>query len=413
MRLRIRLLHIVLFSVWIVAGCGSVDEGDNASETIAVSSPKSDYTENAKYWADSLLKSMTLEERVGQLFMPSSYAVADQPTLRKLKEYVADCHVGGIVFLKGDMRSQAVLSDSLQALSTTPLFIALDAEWGLNMRYAEAPRYPVNSRLARASDQIMYEYGFEVARQARRLGINMLLGPVLDVLGRDGGVIGYRSFGKDAKIVSALGIAYSRGVEDGSVITVSKHFPGHGSAKEDSHNYLPIVYSDSALLDSVDLLPFREYINAGLSGIMVGHIAMPAIDDELQSAVLSPKIMKSLLREKMDFAGLILTDAMNMRGAGENIDGGASVEVLRSGADIVISPFDTKKEIAAVINAVNKGDLTIEEINEKVRRILFFKYKAGLYDIARISSGGVADDVCNEAAYRLSELLDSIAMLRF
>lgn len=401
----LKIKAIVCLLLMMTVGCHHNDSSQVQTEDVPVE--KSDYTNNAKVWADSVLLSMTVEERVGQLFMPSSYASIDHSTIKKLKSYVADYHVGGIVFLKGDISSQALLSDTLQSLSLTPLFIALDAEWGLNMRYSDAPRYPANGRLSNASESVMYEYGYEIARQSRRLGINMLLGPVLDVVRVKEGVIGRRSFGPNSDKVASLGVAYSKGVEAGSVLTVSKHFPGHGSVKEDSHLTLPMVCCDSLELDSVDFKPFKEYIDAGLSGVMVGHIALPLIEKGMQSATLSSKIMKQILREDMDFEGLILTDAMNMGGAGrgENL----SMKALKSGADIIISPRDTDKEIKAVMSAIDSGEISIEEINQKVRRILFFKYKVGLNEMTEIRRENVAKDVWSATAQRLSEMLDSVS----
>ncbi len=400
-------INAVVFLLMMTIGCHHNGSSQKQAENVSIE--KSDYTDNAKAWADSMLSSMTIEERVGQLFMPSSYASIDHSTIKKLKSYVADYHVGGVVFLKGDISSQALLSDTLQSLSLIPLFIALDAEWGLNMRYSDAPRYPANGRLSNASESVMYEYGYEIARQSRRLGINMLLGPVLDVVRVKEGVIGRRSFGSNSDKVATLGVAYSKGVEAGSVLTVSKHFPGHGSVKEDSHLTLPIAYCDSLELDSIDFKPFKEYIDAGLSGIMVGHIALPSIEKEIQSATLSSKIMKQILRKDMKFDGLILTDAMNMGGVGkgENL----SVKALKSGADIIISPKDTDKEIEAVMSAIDFGEISIEEINQKVRRILFFKYKVGLNEMTGIHRKDVAKDVWSATAQRLSEMLDSVAAI--
>lgn len=334
----------------------------------------SDWTESAYNWADSVMRTMSLEEMIGQLFMPASYASADYFTIRRLVRYVADNHIGGVVFLQGDTLSQRLLTDTLNSISRVPLFFAIDAEWGLGMRLKDAPVYPMNGHLGEIDDQQMYEYGYEVARQSRLLGINMILGPVLDVLDKSGrGTIGNRSFGDNQHRVASLAVAYARGVEDGNVLSVGKHFPGHGSADGDSHHVLPVVNRDKALLDSVDLYPFKVYSSAGLSAIMVGHLYVPAIDKVERSSVVSPVVTTQYLKEHVGFEGLVLTDAINMKGAMGSKKIG--LEALLAGADIILTPEDTNHEISIVIDAVLRGEVSPEIIKSKCRRVLFYKYR--------------------------------------
>lgn len=286
-------------------------QSTHGADSVAITmAGNADLTAMARHMADSVLEGMTLEQRVGQCFMPTLYA--REVTARRLCEYISDLHVGGVVLLKGDLNSAAVLS-GIGASAEVPLFMAIDAEWGLGMRLEDAPYFPRNGQLgSRADEELMYDYGRELARECRRVGINMVLGPVVDVAHNIGGVIGSRSFGADPQRVADLGVAYARGVESGRVVSVAKHFPGHGSPEGDSHKSLPVISRSLHQLDSIDLYPFKSYIDSGLSGVMVGHLAVPAIDPKSMPAAVSPVVIKDLLKGEMGFRGLVLTDALNM-----------------------------------------------------------------------------------------------------
>lgn len=358
-----------------------------------VFSGMSDLTSMALHLADSTLAGMTLEQKVGQCFMPSIYASADALTMRKLRGYISDFHVGGVVLLKGNLGSAARMA-GVGMNSEIPLFMAIDAEWGLGMRLDDAPDFPRNGRLGPCADELLlFDYGSEVARECRRVGINMVLGPVIDVSENPRGVIGSRSFGGDPKMVADLGVAYARGVESGGVISVAKHFPGHGSPEEDSHVSLPVIERSLHQLDSIDLYPFRSYIDAALSGVMVGHLAVPAIDPQSLPAAVSPVVINDLLRGELGFRGLVLTDALNMGGA----EGYGAAAALAAGADIVVGPSDTAKEIGEVIDMVRKGELGMDIIDNRCRRILFHKYLIGLDRNNPVSLERIREDVRGES----------------
>jgi len=369
------------------------------------SAPQSaDYAAEEASWVDSVLTGLTLEERVGQLFMPSAYARTGPENMRRLREYVADCHVGGVLFLKGDARSLRCIVDTLQRMAAVPMFMAMDAEWGLAMRLQDAPRFPMQGDLDNCiNDQLMYDYGREVAREARLVGLNMLMGPVMDVLTDPANrVIGKRSIGADPHRVAALATAYARGMEDGSVMSVAKHFPGHGGITGDSHYMLPVNFAPFATLDSVDLLPFRHYISQHLSGIMVGHLYMPALDSVRRSASLSDHIIKELLVHRLGFRGLVVTDAVNMKGAVAESPVGLSA--LLAGADIVLSPQNTAAEIDSVLAALRDGRMTLQELNGKCRKILTYKYR--FERLLRCSSRlNMYEDLHSPETLRLQHLL--------
>lgn len=400
------LFWLVFIPGLICIGCRSHTSDKEATQE-RVELQSNDYINLVEAWIDSIQTTMSLEEQVGQLFMPSSFANNDVSTLHQLRQYIADNHVGGILFLKGDIISQAFLSDTLQSISRIPLFIGIDAEWGLNMRLNDAPRFPINYLLGETEDdQLMYDYGREVGREAQLLGINMVMGPVLDVLTNvDNRVIGKRAFSDNPRVVAEMAVAYARGMEDANVLSIGKHFPGHGATVKDSHKELPVVSYDIQHLDTVDFLPFKEYVKNNLSGVMVGHLYMPAIDSVKRSATLSPVVMTDFLKTKLGFDGLILTDAMNMGGVGdtENI----SVEAILAGADIIVSPKNTSKEINRVLEAVRNGELPHELIRSKCRKVLFYKYKVGLYERVDIDVDSSIEEVNNSLSLRMKHRLDS------
>lgn len=356
-----------LMAVLMFAACGAPKIGKQPEK--APPAEKSDLTESAFRWADSVCASLTLRRKVAQMFMPAIYASSDEWTKRLVRQYADSC-IGGIVLLKGDSAGVAALARVLENESVVAPFVSIDAEWGLAMRLADAPEFPRNSNINRETDEgLMYDYGRELARECRLLGINMVLGPVLDV--SDGsGFMRRRSLGDDPHRVADLSLAYARGLEDGNVISVAKHFPGHGSVSVDSHKHKGVINRSLHEMDSIDLYPFRCWVEQRLSGVMIGHLAVPAIDSSMKPAAVSPVVISDLLRGDMQYNGLVLTDALNMQG----VEGYNSVDAIEAGADIVLAPDKTFREIDRLEAAVRQGRLDTLEIDRHVRRILFYKY---------------------------------------
>ncbi len=359
-----------------MGGCAnSVNNAESveADSTVTVTENvyTADFTSEAWRWADSVTQSMSLAQRAGQCLMPSVYAVNDWATMQRLRNYVREYHIGGILLLRGDSHGAAAISDSLNRWDGgVPPWIAIDAEWGLGMRLTDEQVYPRNFRLAQVADEdMMFDYGYEVAQRCREIGINMILGPVVDV-GPITGVMGTRSFGPDPHLAASLGVAYAMGVEGAGVMSVAKHFPGHGSPVADSHNRVAVVKRDSADLHRIDLIPFNEYVAHGLSGVMAGYLSVPALDPSGRPAAVSSAVLQDLLRDEMMFRGLILTDAINMGGA----RGYGAADALAAGADLVVAPADTKQALEEIDKALAEGTLTEAELSERCRRVLFFKY---------------------------------------
>ena len=347
------------------------------ADSLAAQRAEADMTFAAEAYADSVLSTLTLPEKIGMVFLPAVYAREDAATMRMIGEYADSLHVGGIVLLKGNLKGAAIIADTLRSRKATGLFLAVDAENGLRMRFEDAPEFPWNRDLGRITDdQLLYEFGREIARECRAVGINMVLGPVMDVVPGEGahGLMRKRSLGSDPRRVAELAIAYARGLEEGNVLSVAKHFPGHGSASADSHCALGEIRATREVIDSVDLYPFRRYVAEELSGVMVGHLAVSALDSVRRPAVVSPVVMRDVLRERLGFDGLIITDALNMEGA----MGGRAWEAIGAGADMVIAPSDTRLEIIAMTEAIGSGKLSRKALDDRCRRILFYKYLLGL-----------------------------------
>jgi len=355
----------------LTAGCRGgkcAPAAESAHELTEVS----DLTSDACNWADSVCATLTLRQKVAQLFMPAIYASDDVWTIRQAMQYADSC-IGGVVLLKGDSQSARAIADTMQKCGRVKAFIAIDAEWGLAMRLTDAPEFPANSAISDgADDQLMYDYGRELARECRLLGINMVLGPVVDVSVPDS-FMRRRSFGDNPNRVSDLALAYARGLEDGNVLSVAKHFPGHGSVSADSHKRKGVIERSLNEMDSIDLYPFYRWTEQRLTGIMVGHLAVPSIDSEMRPAAVSRTVITDLLRNDIGFRGLVLTDALNMGGA----EGYGAVEAISAGADIIVAPAETFDEIENTVRAVYSGKIPETELENRVRRILFYKYFLG------------------------------------
>lgn len=352
-------------AIILLAGCARVP----GKQAESAPPRNADITEEAEHWADSLCATMSREMKAAQLFLPALYAVSDEWTLAEVERYARE-GMGGVVLLKGDCAGASAISDTLTARSEVPPFVAIDAEWGLSMRLADAPGFPRNGRISPSTDDgLMYDYGREVAAECRRLGIGMVLGPVVD-LDTGGGFIGSRSLGSDPQRVSELAVAYARGLESGGVVSVAKHFPGHGSVGTDSHRRKGVISRSLHEMDSADLVPFRRWVSEQLTGIMVGHLAVPSIDSGMLPAVVSATVMKDLLRRDLGFKGLVITDALNMAGA----EGYGADKAIIAGADMIVAPTDTRKAVKEVLDALDEGRLKDAELTDRVRRILFYKY---------------------------------------
>ncbi len=375
--------HILLF----ILGVSVVTAGAQVPVTLYEQADK----DAMNRWVDSVYATLTPDEKIGQLFMP--IVESGSGWKKRIAEQIAGQKIGGLLFSKGSLGNQADVTNYAQSRSAVPLMIALDGEWGLAMRLTDAPRYPRNQVIGAIQDEKTIRlYGNEVARQCREMGIHVNFAPSVDVHTNPANpIIGNRSYGENPQKVARQAIAYARGLEENGVMAVAKHFPGHGDTSEDSHHTLPLITHDRLRLDTVELYPFREYINAGLSGVMIGHLDIPALNTNGLPASLSPEIGNGLLRDKMGFRGLTFTDAMAMKGVSDQPD--ASVKALLAGNDILLGVTDLSGSFLSVKKAVEEGILPSPILEEKVRRILTYKYILGLDKVTPIDHARIHNRV--------------------
>lgn len=370
------LAILFLFSVGQVTS--SAQNTNTATvEPLLVSKALQD--EDCRHWVDSVMNKLSFKEKVGQLFIYTIAPIDTKRNLELLHEAVETHKVGGLLFSGGKMQTQVELTNRAQKQAKVPVMITFDGEWGLAMRLRGTPVFPRNMVLGCIRDnQLIYEYGSEVARQCRQIGVQVNFAPVADVnINPKNPVINTRSFGEEPVQVADKVIAYAYGLEGGGVLSVCKHFPGHGDTDVDSHKALPVLPFTRERLDSVELYPFKKAIRAGLGGMMVGHLQVPVIEPVggLPSS-LSRNVVYDLLTDELAFKGLIFTDALAMKGVSGN--GHVSLQALKAGNDMVLAPRNLKEEIPAVLEAVEKGELAREDIENKCRKVLTYKYVLGL-----------------------------------
>jgi beta-N-acetylhexosaminidase len=355
-------------------------------------------------WVDSVLNSMTPEQRIAQMIMIAAYTNNNSANEQEVEKLVRDYGVGGLVFFQGSPYRQAQLTNHYQSISKTPLLIAMDAEWGLAMRLDSTIRYPRQMMLgAIQDDRLIFDMGGQIADQMKRLGIHINFAPVIDINNNpDNLVINSRSFGEDRNNVTRKALFYMIGMENKGIIAVAKHFPGHGDTGVDSHEELPVIKFTRNRLDSLELYPYKELIYNGLSGIMTAHLQIPAMDARKKTpSSLSDLITDSLLRQEMDFKGLIFTDALNMKGITNYYKPVEAAEkALVAGNDFLVMPGDIPAVIEHISKLINRGKITQEEIDQHCRRILAAKFYAGLNHYHPVELKNLNRDL-NKPEYRL------------
>lgn len=362
-------------------------------------------------WVDSVYNTLTERQRVAQMVFPKVIPAQGEKTKALLRRYVQTNGVGGLLFTSATLPQYIEMANYAQSISKVPLMMTFDGEWGLAMRIADTQKFPCNMALGAMGDTaLMYEYGHEVGRQMRLVGHHVDYAPVLDVNSNPNNpVIGYRSFGEDPARVEALGTAFSRGLEAAGVQAVGKHFPGHGDTSTDSHKQQTVVKHSAEVMEQVDLLPYVGFIENGLSGIMTGHIVVPALDHSGRPATLSRKITTDLLRNRMGFRGLIHTDALSMKGA-EYKNTNPAVEAAWAGADVLESSRTPMEDIDLIMQAVASGRISRAEIEEHCKRILSYKYALGLNEYHPIEPEGITDSLHTPECEALMSRLAAASM---
>ncbi|MCS7162420.1 MAG: serine hydrolase [Bacteroidia bacterium] len=347
---------------------------------------------------EAQLRRMSLEEKIGQLLMVPAFSDPKSSNIQEVRRWITEYQVGGIIFMRGTPTTQITLTNTYQRLSKRPLLIAMDAEWGPAMRLDSLPRYPNALTLGAVPDQsLIYQVARSIGRQCRRLGVHINFAPVADInVNPQNPVIGFRAFGADRHRVTQLSLLFFHGLQDEQIVAVAKHFPGHGDTYLDSHFELPVLPHDTTRLDSIELYPFRHLIKAGIPGIMIGHLLVPSLDTF--TATVSPRVIRDLLRAKLGFKGLVFSDALNMKAVALYFPPGElEVRALEAGADILLYVDNVPVVFRAIHEAVLKGRLREEEIDEKVWRILALKAYLGLSEQApRVPVEGWREDLWAE-----------------
>lgn len=351
-------------------------------------------------WADSLLSTMTLEQKVGQLFMIATYSNRNEVEYAKIESQIKKYNLGGLIFFQGEPITQALLTNRYQKSAKTPLLIGMDAEWGLGMRLDQVFNFPKAITLgATYNPELVEKIGYEIGQQCKRLGVHINFSPDADINSNPRNpVINFRSFGESTKNVSDLSTAYMKGLKKAGIMACGKHFPGHGDTEIDSHRNLPTINHSLDHINLIETLPFKNLINNGIDGIMIGHLNVPALDAEIPASV-SEKIIKGYLKNQLKFNGLVITDAMNMRGILKYYPTGkAEVEALKAGNDIILQTANIEVAFNSVLKAYNDSTLNIKDLDHKVLKILNAKQLAGLDQKKEIKVENLINDLNSENA---------------
>lgn len=376
---------VLLFSLSLLASNIYTSKPDRFSTNKETSTSKPEKNKNKKKILKSLMDKMTIEEMVGQLIMIDSYAKDDSTYYKSVIRQLDSNKVGGVCFFKGTTAELLKLNKIYDSHANIPLFVAIDGEWGLNMRMTDVKSYPVSMTLGalpKKSYSLVYDMAENIAQQCLSLGININFAPDVDInINPNNPVINMRSFGQDKYKVSLLAEQYVKGLQDNGVMAVIKHFPGHGDTETDSHKATPLITHTKGDIDTIDTYPFRYNIKKGVWAVMVGHLQVDALSqDTLVPASINKDIINDYLLDDCEFEGLVFTDAMNMKGLTTRFgQGEAEVKALEAGVDIILMPENTDKAIKAILSAIESGRISEKLIKEKCKKILSWKYDMGLF----------------------------------
>lgn len=367
-------------------------------------------------WVDSIYQSMTLEEKVGQLFMVAAYSNRDSLHVKEIDSLIEKYHLGGLIFFQGGPVRQARLTNHYQSLAKIPLWIGMDLEWGLSMRLDSTYKFPYNMTLGAIQDKSLLEkLGRKIGEHTRRMGVHINFAPVLDVnTNANNPVIGNRSYGESTQNVIQSGEAFFSGMLSAGVLGTGKHFPGHGDTATDSHKTLPVVPHNMERLDTVELAPYKALFQKDLTGVMVAHLEVPALEPRQgYPSSLSYNIITNLLKDKLGFKGLIFTDALNMKGVA-NFDkpGDIDLSAFLAGNDVLLFSENVPKAAANIIDAYQKGFIDENRLAYSVKKILKAKYLVGLQHYQPIDETNLVADLNDtESDVLHQELYENIITL--
>ncbi len=353
--------------------------------------------ENQKKWVNSIMETLTIDQKIGQIFMIQAYSNKDKKHSDFIKKMIKKHHIGGLIFMQGTPEKQVRLTNTFQSKSKIPLLIGFDGEWGLDMRIKNTFRYPWNMTLGAVQNNTLIEqFGKQLGKHCKRVGIHINFAPVVDInTNPKNPIIGNRSFGENKYNVTKKAIAFTKGMQSMGVLANAKHFPGHGETSTDSHKTLPFLDFNLERLNAIELYPYRQLFNSDLASVMIAHLNVPSLEpEEGVPTSISYKVVTELLKEKMNFNGLIFTDALNMKGASNYAKpGDIDLAAFLAGNDVLLIPQDLKEAVKKIKNALNNNLFSEERLNQSVQKILKAKYWVGLNNSKPIKEEGIRDDI--------------------
>lgn len=357
----------------------------------------SDDAVKQEVWVDSIYNTLSIDQKIGQLFTIWVATKQGDDKMKEVSSIIEKNHLGGLIFSLGNIKDQAKYTNIFQSISKVPLLIGMDAEWGIGMRLDDAFSFPYNMTLgALNDDSLIYNVGKRIGVHAKRIGVHINFAPVTDInTNPNNPIIGSRSFGEDKINVTKKSLSYLKGMQSVGIMGSAKHFPGHGDTSTDSHKTLPIINFSAKRINDVELFPYKELIKNNLSTVMVAHMEVPSLEKEPKMpSTLSKNIISKLLKKKLKFEGLVITDAMDMKGVVDfNKNQSADVGALLAGNDVLLMPDDLDESTKSIKKAINDGIITEKRLKYSVKKILMAKYKAGLYKKNKIDLENIVEDM--------------------
>jgi len=380
-------------------------------------SPKNitkDLDKKAVKYADSLYAKLSMDERIGQLYIVALYTNKDQNHISGVRKLVEQERIGGIILMQDDAEQEIALVNEFQKKSRVPMLFGMDAEWGLYQRIKTAHKFPWAITLGAIQDNnLVYEMASKIAEDAKKMGIYWNFAPVVDVnTNPKNPIIGNRSFGSDVQNVIAKSLAYAQGLQDNGVLAAIKHFPGHGDTDVDSHLDLPVVKHSLERLNKIELAPFKALMDKKIGGVMIAHLYVPQLEKVKNiPASISYDIVTNLLKNKFRYEGLVITDALNMNAVAKKYPAGElDLRAFKAGNDVLLFSQDVPTGKKLIKEAIQKGEISEKRLEESVKKILKTKYLLGLQNLRPLSSEGINNVLNNDSHAKISEKLYANAL---
>lgn len=373
-----------------------------------------DLDKKAVKYADSLYAKLSMDERIGQLYIVALYTNKDQNHISGVRKLVEQERIGGIILMQDDAEQEIALVNEFQKKSRVPMLFGMDAEWGLYQRIKTAHKFPWAMTLGAIQDNnLVYEMASKIAEDAKKMGIYWNFAPVVDVnTNPKNPIIGNRSFGSDVQNVIAKSLAYAQGLQDNGVLAAIKHFPGHGDTDVDSHLDLPVVKHSLERLNKIELAPFKALMDKKIGGVMIAHLYVPQLEKGKNiPASISYDIVTNLLKNKFRYEGLVITDALNMNAVAKKFPAGElDLRAFKAGNDVLLFSQDVPTGKKLIKEAIQKGEISEKRLEESVKKILKTKYLLGLQNLRPLSSEGINNVLNNDSHAKISEKLYANAL---